>query len=96
MEKVKLGGFDLDEVEMQIISKIIEKHAKRIEDKMGLDELKLDLKKKKHGKTYLHQISGSLKIRNRNFNSEITDYNLLKAISQVMDKLGREAEHKLR
>lgn len=96
MGKVNLVGFDLDDVEMSIINKVIDKHTKRINERIGFEELKLDLRKKKHGKTYLHEIHASLKMKKNTFNSDVTDYNLLKAISESLNKLITESEHTIR
>lgn len=96
MDKVKLSGFNLDEIEMSIVNKVINKYAERIAERMRFDELKLDLKKERHGKAFLHEIKGSLKVGKNLFNSQIADYNLLKAIAEVMNKLIREAEHKIK
>ena len=96
MDKVKLSGFKLDDVEMSIIKKVIGRHIKKMRERMRFDELSLRLKKKQQGKIYLHEIKGNLRVGKRNFSSEITDYNLLKALSNVITKLRREVEHNLR
>ena len=95
MDKVKLSGFKLDEVEMSIINKVIDKYVKRLSERMRFEELSLRLKERKHGKTYLHEVKGSLRVGKYLFNSELTDYNLIRVLSKVIDKLIREAEHNL-
>tara|TARA_Y100000310_G_C20665993_1_gene807520 strand:- start:998 stop:1321 length:324 start_codon:yes stop_codon:yes gene_type:complete len=94
--KVILAGFDLDEGEKPIINTLIDNYSKKIAHRLGFQEIKLTLKKSQHGKAFLHEIKGTLIVDGKQYKTDKTDYNLLSVISEVFEKLMREAEHKQR
>ena len=94
--KVLLSGFELDAAEKAICDNIIKSHISKIKERADFDEIKLRLRKRQRGKNYLHEVEGSLKVKNRVFNAEKTDFNLFSALADVMEKLLNEITHKLR
>jgi len=94
--KILLSGFNLDEAENAIVSNIIRHHVNKIRERTDFDYLKLRLRKIAKGKTFLHEIEGSLKTRNQIFASKSADYNLFSALAEVMEKLLNELRHRMR
>jgi len=94
--KVLLAGFDLDYGEMAVINNIIDNYVEKIEHRIGFEEIKLTLKKSRRGKSFLHEVKGTLAVGGKQFKTEKTDYNLLKVLSEVFEKLMKEAEHNRR
>ena len=91
--KVLLSGFNLDPSEMASVTSIINNYKAKIEHKLGFKELKFRLRKSMHGKAFLHEIQGTL-IRDNQYTSKATGYNLYSTITEVLEKLIKEAEHK--
>lgn len=93
--KVILSSFNLDPAEKAIVDNLIENYRNKIEERIGFQEIKLRLKRSKHGKTFLHEVQGIL-VKDRQYNAQATDYNLFAAISETFEKLMHEAEHNMR
>ena len=93
--KVLLSGFSLDPAEKAIVDNLIRNYQNKIAERMEFEEIKLRLRKSKHGKTFLHEIQGTL-IAGKQFNAKVIDYNLFSAIAEAFEKLMNEAEHKER
>lgn len=90
---VSLSGFDLDPAEMVSVSNIINNYKAKIEHKLGFRELKLRLKKSLHGKVFLHEVQGTL-TREMQYKSKATGYNLYSTITEVLENLMKEVQHK--
>jgi hypothetical protein len=93
--KIILSGFKLDPAEKAIIDNLIKNYKHKIQEKIGFKEIRLRMKRSLHGKTYLHEVQGTL-LTNRMFKSKVEDYNLFSAISDVFEKLMNEAYHSIR
>ncbi|MEK6820729.1 MAG: hypothetical protein AABX71_03390 [Nanoarchaeota archaeon] len=93
--KIAVSGFKLDASEKAIVNEVVENYARKIEEKFGFKEIMLRLKKSRHGKAFHHEIQGTLIVEDgeKQLKAEATDYNLFAALSQVFEKLMREAEH---
>ncbi len=100
--KVTLSGFDIPASEKAIVNRLLKTYLGKIGEKVGYKEIRLDLKKSRKGKAYLHQIKARLitpdrqVMRKNKFDSKAVDYNLFAAIDTALEKLLREAEHKKR
>ena len=60
--KILLAGFDLEQEEKNLVNSIIKNYLNKIEQKIKFEEIKLRMKKSQHGKTFLHEIKGNLRI----------------------------------
>jgi len=85
---IKLIGFnELDRGSLVVIKKITGNYARKISEKASsdLDELSLELKN--NGEK---SINTSLKIKDKTFNSEVSDNNLFYALDKALSKLLKE------
>jgi len=99
--KIALSGFDLEPIEKSIVDKIIKTHERKIREKVGYKEIKLNMKKSQKAKTFLHEIHGRLitdgkNMQKHDFEAKSSDYNLFSAVDEVLEKLLKEAENKKR
>ena len=95
-EKVLLSGFDMEPAERAIAEKVIRNFSRKISERSSYEYLKLRLKKSRKGKNFLHQVRGELKIKNKKFEAEASDYNLFSVLADVMEKLLNEMVHSQR
>jgi len=93
MKKLQLSGFKISDEEKSIINNIIQSYDIKLSRESDYEKLSLRLKKSKHGKTYLHEIEAKLKIKNKIFNTKVTDYNLFYAVSEALNKILNELKH---
>jgi len=93
---ISVSGFKLEPAEKALVDKILMTYEKKIGLRTGYKEIKLRLKKSKHGKAFLHEVQGTLMVNNDRFSTKTTSYNLFSAISTAFEKLMGEAEHKQR
>ncbi len=95
--KVLLQGFDDTEVGM--VRKILDKFEKKL-SRFGYEEIRLSLNRHKkggaNGVSYLNEIEGLVKLKERLLHAEITSHEFYPAITRVMEKLEQEAEHALK
>ena len=91
--KVLLSGFDLEPAEKLIAENVVRNFSRKISERSSYEYLKLRLKKSRKGKTFLHQVSGELKIKNKKFEAEASDYNLFSVLADVLEKLLNEMIH---
>jgi len=103
VEKITLSGFELEDTEKSLVDNIVTNYQNKINRKIGYKEIKLDMKKSKHGNEFLHEIHGNLVVPKhseimgeKQFNAEVSGYNLFACLADVFEKLMREAEHKKR
>lgn len=94
--QISYKGFDLPKEELCSIQELVEGYAKKIARACNYDLLTLKLRKARHGKAFLHELKASARIKGKLLNAEFSDYNLYKAIAEVMKKLLHEAEHEKR
>lgn len=87
-KKISISGFELDMSEQQKVNEVIEKYLEKINDKLGdFQEIKIRMKKSQHGKAFLHEIEGDIITKEKIITSKYTDYNLLKALAEVFEKM---------
>ena len=94
--KVSLSGFGLDEAEKLVVNDIVKHYEYKISERTEYDYIKIDLKKTKKGNAFLHEVRGTLKVKNEIFTSEVTGFNLFAVTSEVLEKLLNELSHKQR
>jgi len=94
--KVLLTGFELENEEKSIVNQTVERYLRKIEEKTSYQELKLNLKQSEHGKAFMHEIQGSMITGKKRITSKATGYNLYKVLSEVLEKILNEIEHKER
>lgn len=93
-KKISFSGFDLESSEQQKVNELIERYLRKIEDRLSdYEDIKLRLRKSKHGKAFLHEVEGDIVVKGKILTSRCTDYNLYTAISKVFEKMLREIEH---
>ena len=93
--KVSLIGFKLEAAEKAIVDNLIKNYKHKIGERIPFEEIKLRIKKSQHGKSFIHEVQGSM-IGERRFNTRVTDRNLFAALAETFEKLMHEAEHKQR
>jgi len=93
--KIVLSGFSLEPAEKAIVDNLIKSYKDKINERIGFQEIRLRLKKSKHGKTFLHEVEGRL-IKGKQYTAKVIDYNLFAAIAETLEKLMHEAEHDMR
>lgn len=89
-DNIEITGFkELERDQLVIVKKMIGNHVKKISDyNPEFRSLKLTLKSvHKTEKNQKYQINGNLDVGGKITASEITDYNLFFAISQILTKL---------
>ena len=90
---MELSGFsDFDGSTKVVIRKLVGNHVKRMNNSVG-DFQKLSLHLKEVHKTensQKYQINGKLEMNGKVYNSEVTDFNLFFALSNVLNKLTEE------
>jgi hypothetical protein len=94
--KVSLVGFDLDPSEDEIVQNTVKTYVRKIEERTGFEQLKITLKKSRHGDAYLHEVQGELFSGKWRLSANTKEYNLLSALSEVFEKILNEIEHKKR
>jgi ribosome-associated translation inhibitor RaiA len=91
---IALVGFDkLEPAELIIVKKIVGTYVKKLQENTDYKELKLVLQQHQHGKTFKHEINAQVDLNKRTFHSNVTEWNLFKAISEAMKKLISEFSH---
>jgi len=93
---ILLVGFSLEPVEMIVVKKIVGNYAKKISEKINYEDLKINLKKTQKAKTFLHEIEASAKTSKGILAANATNNNLYTALSEALEKIYNEAEHKER
>lgn len=90
--KIVLSGFKLEPAEKAVVDNLIKNYQNKIAEKIGFQELKLRMKKSARGKTFLHEVQGTL-LAGKTFNTRVVEFNLFSALSEAIEKLMHEAEH---
>jgi len=87
-KKISISGFELDTSEKEKVNEVLESYIKKIESKAkDYQEIKIRLKKSAHGKAFLHEVEGEFITKDKIITSKYTDYNLLKALAEVFEKM---------
>ncbi len=95
-EKIHLSGFNLEPVESEIIKNIIKTYKHKIEEKTSYQEIRLRLKKSRHGKAFMHEVNGNIMAGKLRITASSSNYNMYKALTEVLEKLLNETEHRIR
>jgi ribosome-associated translation inhibitor RaiA len=94
--KIVLEKFQLDEEETIVANKLISKHAEKIRRIVEYQELKLEMRIHKKVKNNHFEIRGQVVYNGGKVESERQDTNPFVAITEVLNKLQTELEHKIR
>lgn len=102
-EKIVVSGFELEDAEKSIVDNIVTNYKNKINRKIGYKEIKIDMKKSRHGNEFLHEINGTLVVPSNagvkgknNFNADASGYNLFSCLAETFEKLLKEADSKKR
>jgi len=108
-DNITLIGFELEPMQLIVAKKIIANHLKKVKEASNYKQLRIRLKRHKHGKRFLYEIDAeSIITENKNTNPEmgegrniklsaaVTSYDFNAALTEVMEKIFFEALHKSR
>ena len=94
---ITLSGFDLEAVEMIVVRKIIGSQVKKLSEICDYDSVNLTMRKSQHGKAFLHDLKANVNLKSgAPLVSEVSDYNLYTALSEILNKIIKQAEHNLK
>jgi len=103
---IALVGFgSLEPMELDIISKIAGAYAGKLQERGNYVSMRLVLHSHKHAQSFIHELKAEAYMKKGKgatsgkeiiLSASITDRNLFSALSEVMEMLLHEAEHKLR
>jgi len=96
LKNVELSGFQLEDVEKEMLLGIISKALEKAEKTCEIEYAKISMKKSVHGKTFLHEIKCSMKTRMGAFNAKESHYNMFRAVAGCLEKITNEIGHKTR
>jgi len=86
----------MENSERERVNALLDKYISRIETRVNdYEELKIRLKRSRHGKTFLHEVQGELLLKGRRLASKETQYNLYKAVSLMFQEILEEIEQKI-
>jgi len=88
-----LSGFNLEPIEIVVVKKIIGHYAKKISEKIKYSEMKVTLKQSKKTNIFLHQIKAEI-AAGKIITADSENKNLYTALSEALNKLYSQAEHK--
>lgn len=94
--KIMLVGFSLEPTEMIVAKKIIGNYVKKISEKTDYEEIKITLKKTQKAQSFLHEININVRTGKGILSSDTVNNNLYTALSEALDKVYSQAEHKER
>jgi ribosome-associated translation inhibitor RaiA len=101
-EELKLGGniilvgFSLEPVEMIVVKKIIGNYVKKIGEHIDYQDIKISLRKTEKAQSFSHEIEVSAKTSEGLLTSDTVNNNLYTALSDALEKVFNQAEHKER
>lgn len=94
---IALVGFEiLDPLELIIIKKMVGNYVRKMGNHGDYQDMRLTLQQHKHGKSFKHEITGLAIFKEGRFNSNVTEWNLYDALSQVCNKILEELKQKVR
>ena len=91
---IVLVGFSSEPTEMIVIKKIIGHYAKKIGEKINYKEIKVTLKQTQKAQLFLHEISVNAIMDKGVLAANAVNKNLYTALSESLDKVYSQAEHK--
>lgn len=92
-EKVRLAGFDLPDEEIERVNITLEHYIRKIQENLEFESLELTLKKSLKGKAYNHEIRANLRTKGKILSSNVSNYNIFKAVALTLEKILHEAQH---
>lgn len=101
-EELKLGGniilagFSLEPIEMIVVKKIIGNYVKKISEKTDYQDIKITLRQTEKAQSFLHEVEVSAKTSAGILAAEAINHNLYTALSEALEKVYNQAEHKER
>jgi len=101
-EELKLGGniilvgFSLEPTEMIVVKKIIGNYTKKISEKIDYQDIKITLRQTEKAKSFLHEVEISASTEKGILAADTVDHNLYTALSEALEKVYSQAEHKER
>jgi hypothetical protein len=95
-ENIILVDFNLDDQEMVVIKKIVGNYAKKIQNIIPYQELKLELKnhKKNQDKAIRYELKAHLIIDKAKANTQVEGLNPFMLVDEALKKILSEIEHK--
>jgi len=93
---IVLSNFELDEQEMIIAKKLIGNFANKIRNMVEYDELKVEMKTHLKGKNKHFEIKTDLYFKGNVASAESQNINPFVAINEIMKKILKETEHKIK
>lgn len=93
---IVLSNFELDGQEMIIVKKIVGNYAKKIKNFHDYKELKLEMKTSNKGKTKKFEVKGMVIFNGNRATSEATGFNPFVLIDEVLGKILKEVQHKVK
>jgi len=94
---IVLVDFSLEDQEMIIVKKIVGNYARKIKNFVEYQELKIELKSHQRNKgAKKYEMKASLIFDGERLNSEVSGLNLFVVLSEIMNKLLSEVEHKIK
>ena len=94
--KILLEKFELASDEMQKARDLIEKYGEKISRLVDYEQIALEMKVHKKGKNNHFQINGRIIFPGGRVASKEQNINPFVSISEVMEKMATEIEHKIR
>jgi len=92
---IALVGFEkLDPADLIIIKKIVGNAIKKMSESGDYKEMKLSLQQHQHGKGFKHEVDGIAIFSEGRFASNVVEWNLFTAVSEVCEKITHELVHK--
>jgi len=89
-----LTGFSLEPAEMIVVKKIVGTYVRKISEKIDYKEIKINLKQSQKAKSFLHEIQVDVRTNKGLLTSNTNDRNLYTALSEALNKVNNQAEHK--
>jgi hypothetical protein len=93
---IVLSNFELDGSEMIIVKKLVGNYAKKIRNFHDYEELKLEMKTIDKGKTKRFDVNARLMYGGNRANSSAEGFNPFVIINEVLEKILKEVEHKVK
>jgi len=93
---ILLVGFSLEPSEMIVVKKIVGHYAKKISEKISYEEIKITLKQTEKAKLFIHEIAAKVNAGKSILAADTTNHNLYTALSEALEKVYSQAEHKER
>ena len=92
---IALVGFNiLEPSELVVLKKIVGNYVRKMCTYGNYQEMRLTLQQHAHGKSFKHEVNGLAIFKEGKFYSNVVEWNLYSAVSQVCSKILEELAHK--